>query len=101
MALLALVLAGPRRGINSVTLSTHLLMPTACEDRLRKPNDLEGVVACPPVVTAAAAGMVLPEVGMVLAQVGEDMAHQAAEEAMGHLQTEEVMGHRHVATAGL
>lgn len=58
-------------------------------------------MACPPVVIAAVAGMVLPEVDMVPAQVGEDMAHQAAEVAMGHLQTEEVTGHRHVAMAGL
>lgn len=75
-------------------------MLMACEDHLPKLNDLEGVVASPLVVTAAAVGMALQEVvGMVPAQGEGDMAPQVAEGAMGRLQTEAVMGHHHVAMA--
>lgn len=77
-------------------------MLMACEGRLPKLNDLEGVAACPQVVTAAAVGMALQEVvGMAPAQVEGGMVHQVAEGAMGRLQTEGAMGHHHVAMAGL
>jgi hypothetical protein len=95
MVLSALDLAGPRRGISLETLSTPHLMLMACEDHPRKPSDLEGVVASPPVATAVAAVMALQEAAMAPAQVEEDMAHLAAEEATGHLQTEEATGRRH------
>lgn len=77
-------------------------MLMACEGHLRKLRDLEGVVGCPQVVTAAEVGTVLQEVvRMVPAQVEGDMAHQVAEGAMGRPLTEGATGHHHVAMAGL
>lgn len=76
-------------------------MLMACEGHRPKPNDLEGVVASPRVVTAAAVGTALQEaVGMVPAQEEGDMAHQVAEGATVRLQTEGAMGHHHVDMAG-